>query len=86
MYMGVSKMVEICHELKANGKPETTPAAVIEQGTRSGERVITGTLSSIHKISLLMDVKNPALLIIGEVVRMRDQLLRLADEVDERIG
>lgn len=86
VYMGVSRMDDICKEMLAHGKPPSTPVAIVEQGTRAEERTITGTLGTIHKIALLMNVKNPALLIIGEVVRVRDQLLKLAAEAEERTG
>ena len=79
-------MNDICKEMLAHGKPSSTPVAIVEQGTRAEERTITGTLGTIHKIALLMNVKNPALLIIGEVVRVRDQLLKLAAEAEERTG
>lgn len=59
---------------------------VVEQGTRAEERIITGTLGTIYRISHRMNVKNPALLIIGEVVRVREQLLKLAAEAQEQTG
>ena len=86
VYMGVGRMEEICRELVANGKPQGTPAAVVEQGTGEAERVIVGTVGSIGRICRRMRVQNPALLMIGEVVRMRNLLLQLAEEARERIG
>ncbi|RED34744.1 uroporphyrinogen-III C-methyltransferase [Paenibacillus sp. VMFN-D1] len=86
VYMGVAGMADICRELIAHGRPHSAPAAIVEQGTSEQERVITGTVGSIHKLATLMHVKNPALLIFGEVVHVREQLLRLAEEAEERIG
>ena len=86
VYMGVSRMEGICKEMIAHGKPPWTPAAVVEQGTRAEERIITGTLGTIYRISHRMNVKNPALLIIGEVVRVREQLLKLAADAQEQTG
>lgn len=86
VYMGVSRMADICNELLAHGKPISTPVAIVEQGTRSNERIITGTIGNIHKLAHLMSVKNPALLIIGEVVRVREQLLKLAEEAEKQTG
>ncbi|KAF9143691.1 hypothetical protein BGX30_015049 [Mortierella sp. GBA39] len=86
VYMGVAGMADICRELIAHGRPHSSPAAIVEQGTSEQERVITGTVGTIHKLATLMHVKNPALLIFGEVVHVREQLLRLAEEAEERIG
>ncbi|GIO34077.1 hypothetical protein J2TS6_52180 [Paenibacillus albilobatus] len=60
-------------ELIVHGKSEASPAAVIEQGTGEAERILIGTLGSIPHVCRRMKVKNPALLIIGEVVRVRKQ-------------
>ncbi|PCL91627.1 uroporphyrinogen-III C-methyltransferase [Paenibacillus lautus] len=86
VYMGVSRMDGICKEMIAHGKQPWTPAAIVEQGTWAEERIFTGTLGTIYRISHRMNVKNPALLIIGEVVRVREQLLKLAAEAQEKTG
>ncbi|MEK4359261.1 uroporphyrinogen-III C-methyltransferase [Paenibacillus sp. FSL M7-1455] len=86
VYMGVGRMEEICRELIVHGKPESAPAAVIEQGTCAAERIFTGTVGTMFNICQRMQARNPALLIVGDVVRVREQLLRLAEEARERIG
>ncbi|WP_168118850.1 uroporphyrinogen-III C-methyltransferase [Paenibacillus sp. HB172176] len=74
VYMGVGQLEQISLELLKHGKPSVTPVALIEQGTTDKQRVITGTLGDIHNRAISMKVKNPALIIIGEVVLIRDRL------------
>ena len=57
-----------------------TPAAVIENGTRDGQRVITGTLETLLDKSSEAGVGSPALIIIGSVVTLRDKLSWFACE------
>ncbi|GLX70033.1 uroporphyrinogen-III C-methyltransferase [Paenibacillus glycanilyticus] len=75
IYMGVSQLANIREELLKSGKAASTPVAVIERGTTSQQRVITGTLADIHKLASSLKVTNPALIIVGEVVKVREQLL-----------
>jgi uroporphyrin-III C-methyltransferase/precorrin-2 dehydrogenase/sirohydrochlorin ferrochelatase len=46
----------------------------VENGTRAGQRVITGTLASLLDKTTEAEVKSPALIIIGSVVTLRDKL------------
>jgi uroporphyrin-III C-methyltransferase/precorrin-2 dehydrogenase/sirohydrochlorin ferrochelatase len=74
VYMGVHGLAGICRGLAAHGLPADTPAALIEKATLPEQRVVEGTLSSLPEISLRQNVKPPALLIVGEVVRLRPRL------------
>jgi uroporphyrin-III C-methyltransferase/precorrin-2 dehydrogenase/sirohydrochlorin ferrochelatase len=73
VYMGLSSMGAITSGL-ANGADPATPAAVIENGTRAGQRVITGTLESLSVKTTEAGIKSPALIIIGSVVTLREKL------------
>ncbi|WP_042168965.1 uroporphyrinogen-III C-methyltransferase [Paenibacillus gorillae] len=75
VYMGVSQLDDIRGKLLLAGKAPSTPVALIEQGTTSSQRVLTATLDDIHLLAAAMGIINPALIIIGEVVRVREQLL-----------
>jgi uroporphyrin-III C-methyltransferase len=86
VYMGVSQLDAIREELLKHGKPATTPVALIENGTTDNQRTITGTLADIHKLALSMQVTNPALIVIGEVVRVRDQLLLAQRQAEAMIS
>ncbi len=50
------------------------PAAIVEQGTTARQRVITGSLGTLASLAEKARVRPPALVIIGEVVRLRDRL------------
>jgi uroporphyrin-III C-methyltransferase/precorrin-2 dehydrogenase/sirohydrochlorin ferrochelatase len=73
-YMGLQGLGVLCRELAAHGLPDTTPAALIQQGTLPEQRVLEGTLASLPGIVASTPVKAPTLVIIGEVVRLRDRL------------
>jgi len=74
LYMGLSSLDAITRGFMNNGADPATPAAVIENGTRHGQRVITGTLESLHDKASMAKVKSPALIIVGSVVSLRDKL------------
>jgi len=72
IYMGVSAAGQIARALIAHGAPLTTPAAVIENGTRSNQRTLVGTLAELDALCVDHNVTSPALIVIGEVVRLAD--------------
>ena len=74
LYMGLSSLEAITRGFMSNGADPATPAAVIENGTRTGQRVITGTLESLLDETSLARVKSPALIIVGSVVSLREKL------------
>lgn len=73
-YMGLIGVDILCRELIAHGLPAATPAALIQQGTTLEQRVLTGSLATLPRIVHEGAVKAPTLIIIGEVVRLREQL------------
>jgi len=73
-YMGLLGIDILCRELIAHGLPATMPAALIQQGTMPQQRVLTGDLATLPRIVHQGQVKAPTLIIVGEVVRLRDQL------------
>jgi uroporphyrin-III C-methyltransferase/precorrin-2 dehydrogenase/sirohydrochlorin ferrochelatase len=74
IYMGVGALAQICAGLVAHGLPAGMPAALVEKATWPGQRVIEGTLASLPGKALDEGVRPPALLIVGEVVRLRERL------------
>lgn len=74
VYMGLIGLPVICEELIKRGLPEDLPAAMIEQGTKPGQRVLTGTLKTLPEIVESAGVSAPTLTIIGEVVKLRGKL------------
>jgi uroporphyrin-III C-methyltransferase len=86
IYMGVSQLPAIREELLKHGKAASTPVALIERGTTVRQRTITGTLADIHTLAVTMKLSNPALIIIGEVVRVRERLLQAEQQAITLIG
>jgi len=73
-YMGLLGVGILCGQLIAHGLPATTPAALIQQGTLPQQRVLAGDLASLPELVREGGVKAPTLIIIGEVVRLRERL------------
>ncbi|MFA7261347.1 MAG: siroheme synthase CysG [Aeromonas bestiarum] len=71
-YMGLSSCATIREQLMAHGKEGTTPVALIERGTQPSQRVIRGTLDQLPELAV--GVESPALIMVGSVVTLADQL------------
>lgn len=69
VYMGVSTAGAIAARLIANGMSPAMPVAIIENGTRTEQRTLFGSLANLGGTVSERDVKSPALIVIGEVVR-----------------
>jgi uroporphyrin-III C-methyltransferase len=74
IYMGLAVLPILCERLIAQGLPADLPAAVIEQGTLPQQRVVVSTLAQLAPDAGAAGLKSPCLTIVGEVVRLRDQL------------
>lgn len=72
--MGVKNLPEITLQLIKNGKSPDTPAALVRWGTTSQQKTVTGTLSNIVERVREANLKAPAIIVIGDVVRLRDQM------------
>jgi uroporphyrin-III C-methyltransferase len=70
--MGVANLGKIAHALLQNGKAGATPVAIIERGLRRDRKVTLGTLATIDETAQQADVKPPAVIVIGDVVRLYD--------------
>lgn len=71
-YMGLSSCATIREQLLTHGKAGDTPVALIERGTQPSQRVIRGTLDQLP--ALAVGVESPALIMVGSVVTLADQL------------
>lgn len=69
-YMGMSAAAGIAEALMAHGRSSQTPVAVIYHGTRRDQRVLIATLATLAEKMNAEGLKPPALLIVGEVVRL----------------
>jgi len=72
--MGIGNIKAIAGELIRHGRPTDTPVAVIHRGTVPGQRTIKGTLNDIVAIAKNEVIRPPGIIVVGEVVRLRDEL------------
>jgi len=73
-YMGVKQLPGIVSQLLKNGKSKDTPVALIRWGTTSKQQTVTGTLEHIVEIVQKSGLRAPAIIVVGDVVLLRDQL------------
>jgi uroporphyrin-III C-methyltransferase len=74
IYMGLAALATICRQLVAHGLAPDTPAAVVEQATTARQRIVSATLLTLPLLAQAQQVAAPALVVVGEVVRMHDAL------------
>ena len=74
VYMGLRFVAEIAAEAMAQGVSPDMPVALIDNGTRTTQKVVTGTLADIGARVAAAKPKGPALIVIGSVVSLRDVL------------
>lgn len=72
--MGMRRIEEIALAIVAGGRDPATPVAVIQWGARPEQRVEVGTLGDIAVKVRAAGLKNPAVIVVGEVVRLRERL------------
>ncbi|WP_100407083.1 uroporphyrinogen-III C-methyltransferase [Bacillus solitudinis] len=73
-YMGIKNLPVIAEKLIEHGKEKETLAALIEWGTMPEQRVVTGTLATIVEVSAEQKIKNPSIIIVGDVVSLQEEL------------
>ncbi len=74
IYMGISRLAEICAQLVAHGLPAATPAGVIERGTTAAQRVVTADLETLAARVAEAGIRPPALTVVGGVVGLYPRL------------
>jgi len=72
--MGVSRLEENTNRLIEAGKSPQTPAAMVEKGGWPDQRLISGTLGDIAERAKEENVQSPAILVVGDVVRLAEVL------------
>jgi uroporphyrinogen III methyltransferase/synthase len=72
--MAVKNIDMVTQKLIENGRDPDTPVAVIRWGTRPDQRTIIGTLKNIVDLVKEKDIKPPATMVVGDVVKLRDSL------------
>ncbi|MEG6615465.1 uroporphyrinogen-III C-methyltransferase [Peptococcaceae bacterium 1198_IL3148] len=72
--MGMGNLPYICEKLIRYGRSPETPVALIRWGTRPEQRTLVGTIADIAEKAKQAEFKNPAVIIVGEVVKLREKL------------
>ncbi|MBI5974126.1 uroporphyrinogen-III C-methyltransferase [Staphylococcus canis] len=80
IYMGVEKLPDICARLMEHGKLPSTPVALVYMGTSSVQETVTGTLNTI--VSSSKHIKNPAMIVVGDVVNLREKIKWFHEQKD----
>src|SRR3972149_910260 len=73
-FMGVKRLPQLAENLIRAGRPFSTPVAIIRWGTKGEQQTLTGTLATIVERARAAGVKPPALMVVGDVVRLREKL------------
>ncbi len=70
LLMGVGTLAHSAHVLAAGSRGLDCPVAIIEDGYGPGERVTVGTLATIAHLAASRQVRSPAVVVVGDVVRL----------------
>ncbi len=77
IYMGLHGLATLCAQLIAHGRAPDTPAAIVQQATQPGQRVLVATLRTLAQRAAEEDIKAPTVVLVGEVagcvIRGRDE-------------
>jgi uroporphyrin-III C-methyltransferase / precorrin-2 dehydrogenase / sirohydrochlorin ferrochelatase len=74
IYMGLYSLAKITTNLIAVGMSRNMPIAVVQEGTTQNQKVLVSTLSRVVKKVADEKIKSPAILIIGNVVKLRKKI------------
>lgn len=81
-YMSVGNIDHIAKSLIEHGKNSQTPVAVIEWGTTEKQRTITGHLETIAQDIKDKHISNPAMILVGDVVGVREEIAWFSERVE----
>jgi uroporphyrin-III C-methyltransferase len=81
IFMGIRKLSKIITEILEAGTPASTPVAIVEKGTCPDQKVIIGTLENILAYNKAINL--PALIIVGEVIKLREEMFRFSANENE---
>jgi uroporphyrinogen III methyltransferase/synthase len=83
-FMGVARIEEIADRLIENGRGSQTPVAVIRWGTRDNQKTWISDLANVGDVVRREKISSPALIVVGEVVRLREKLQWLVEQHEQR--
>ena len=74
LLMGVTALADTARRLIESGRPPTTPVAIVESGWTPAQRTTIATLADAAEVAEREGVRSPAVVVVGEVVRIREQV------------
>lgn len=74
IYMGIGNLPYITSQLLKYGKSPVTPVAVVHMGTYEMQKTVVGTLENIVERVKEQNIQNPSMIIVGEVVQVREKI------------
>jgi uroporphyrin-III C-methyltransferase/precorrin-2 dehydrogenase/sirohydrochlorin ferrochelatase len=84
IYMGLSSLKILSDNFAKHGADPDTPAAIIDNGTRPNQRIVTGTISNLYDKATEQKFTGPSIIIIGGVVNLREKLRWFSDNQDAK--
>jgi uroporphyrin-III C-methyltransferase/precorrin-2 dehydrogenase/sirohydrochlorin ferrochelatase len=84
VYMGMGALPEICRQMVKHGLPADTSAAVVQSATTRKQKVVSGSLETLPHLARAAGMQAPALIVIGEVVKLRRKLAWFAPQADDK--
>jgi len=73
-YMGMANLSIIAEKLMAHGRPASTPVAIVRWATTPRQQTLTATLADVVEKVRESGIKPPAVIVVGDVVRLREEL------------
>ncbi|MGO9543517.1 MAG: siroheme synthase CysG [Rhodomicrobium sp.] len=74
IFMGLGQLPSLMEEFIAHGADPQMPAAIIDNGTRPNQRVVTGTIMNLAGLAAEARLNGPAIIILGTVVALRGKI------------
>jgi uroporphyrin-III C-methyltransferase/precorrin-2 dehydrogenase/sirohydrochlorin ferrochelatase len=77
IFMGLGRLRDLMTEFAAHGGDPHLPAAIVDNGTRPNQRIVTGTAETLADLAAEAQLRGPAMIILGTVVSLRDKVLAM---------
>ena len=74
IYMGLKEIGAVAADALRQGVDPATPAAIVDKGARSGQKVVVGTLAGLAEMAQTEGLRGPTIIIVGSVVTLREKL------------
>ncbi len=74
IYMGLALLDSLMKAFLVRGASPDLPAAVVDNGTRANQRVVTGTIATLAEKARAAELRGPTIIIVGTVVALHDRL------------